>query len=335
MLRANCWTPLEDALLKQHHGNAHWTELLRLLPGRSRGAISGRAHFLGLTRSKRNHDNPRGPLQYRNADATRLVQESQEAYYWLGFLVADGHFSKSGSIKLAISADDEQQITRFREFVRHKGMVSRTIHGGNRADMLTVSLYAPEVVLALQDSLGVTSQKTYLPPVVERVPDDYFLSFFVGLIDGDGCIRRQRGRRDAIMHILLHPSWADTLNEMAARVYRLLGIARPSPQSKLDSNGYAVIYFAYGPALKGLKLHASGHGLPVLHRKWSCVDETYTGNKEACALWLPKAVALRQAGLTYNTIAMQLRLNLGTVKSKLGGKNGIMRRFESSGENQV
>ena len=54
---ANKWPPMKEALLRDHYATMPWPELIALL-GRTRRAIYGKAHNLGLTRVEKNvrHD---------------------------------------------------------------------------------------------------------------------------------------------------------------------------------------------------------------------------------------------------------------------------------------
>lgn len=48
----NPWQPEEEVLLVEHYGKVPWDELERLIPGRTRIALKGRAQILGLAQPK-------------------------------------------------------------------------------------------------------------------------------------------------------------------------------------------------------------------------------------------------------------------------------------------
>lgn len=58
-----------------------------------------------------------------NANLQRLLEDTPEAFYWIGFLLADGSFSK-GRIRFAIK--DVEQLYRFGTFIDYTGTYGET-----------------------------------------------------------------------------------------------------------------------------------------------------------------------------------------------------------------
>lgn len=56
-----------------------------------------------------------------NANLHKLLENSVEAFYWIGFLLADGSFS-NGKIRFAIK--DIEQLYKFGDFICYTGAYS-------------------------------------------------------------------------------------------------------------------------------------------------------------------------------------------------------------------
>lgn len=56
-------------------------------------------------------------LLQRNKKLYKLLENSPEAYYWLGFLFADGHFTQSNRLVLSVSIKDKVHLERFIKFI--------------------------------------------------------------------------------------------------------------------------------------------------------------------------------------------------------------------------
>lgn len=59
----------------------------------------------------------------------KLLLETEEAYYWAGFLTADGSFSKNFRLSLKLSKKDKSHEYKFRNFIGYSGYA--TICTGN------------------------------------------------------------------------------------------------------------------------------------------------------------------------------------------------------------
>lgn len=56
-------------------------------------------------------------LVQRSKKLYKLLENSPEAYYWLGFLFADGHFTQSNRLILSLSIKDKEQLEKFIKFI--------------------------------------------------------------------------------------------------------------------------------------------------------------------------------------------------------------------------
>ena len=102
------WTDDEINLLKKMWDMDSKSDILKSFPNRSYTGIMVAAHKIGLHKDK--------SILSHNKLAI-LLEEKNEIYYWLGFLMADGHFSKLNDIKLAVSAKDLNHLEKFGKLI--------------------------------------------------------------------------------------------------------------------------------------------------------------------------------------------------------------------------
>ena len=155
---------------------------------------------------------------------SNLLQETREAYYWAGFLAADGGINHiTWRLKFNLAATDRGQVIKFSNFIECPNV---------RTEKNT------SVALAIQDksSIPIFARKFDFKPRKKENPptditwmsDEMFIAFLIGFIDGDGTINHQSGgRRDSQIQIKLHSSWLNILKQMADRVSLITGLHIP------------------------------------------------------------------------------------------------------------
>ena len=47
----------------------------------------------------------------------KLLEETNEKYYWLGFLLADGSFGKKKELKIGLSNKDKEHLIKLQNFL--------------------------------------------------------------------------------------------------------------------------------------------------------------------------------------------------------------------------
>lgn len=146
----------------------------------------------------------------RKCDMSPLLEETPEAYYWIGFLLSDGHFS-NGRVVFHLKLIDSEHVIKFAKFINWTGtFIDRKELG------IRVEPKHTEVVNELINKFDIKQAKTYNPPKTLLIHDAELLKCLViGFIDGDGNITRQtRGRKDFMIRIKLHSSWFNILKEI-------------------------------------------------------------------------------------------------------------------------
>jgi len=106
-----------------------------------------------------------------------------EALYWLGFLFADGHISKSNTLELCLSRTDIGHIEKFRAFLKSDYPIK---FGTRRNTVLKIG--TPGVVERAR-VLGLGARSLMRVPSSEMAQSR---DFWRGAVDGDGTLYLRR-----------------------------------------------------------------------------------------------------------------------------------------------
>lgn len=193
-----------------------------------------------------------------------LLEETPEAYYWIGFLLADGHFDNGKRIIVGLAEHDRDHLERFAKYIGYKGTINLVKKGPYSA--VRLSAMDTEVVGKLCEKFDIKSNKTHNPPkTLNWIPEDLFLCLMAGLIDGDGNISNFRGRKDAFIRIKQEKSWLPILKEFAKYF-------KEEDRVKINKQGYAEVEITGFPKIRELKKKLLEYNLPLMDRKWSKID---------------------------------------------------------------
>lgn len=193
-----------------------------------------------------------------------LLEETPEAYYWVGFLLADGHFENGKRIVVGLAEHDRDHLEKFAKYIGYNGTISLVKKGPYSA--VRLSAMNTEVVGKLCEKFDIKSNKTYNPPkTLNWIPEDLFLCLMAGLIDGDGNISNFYGRKDAFIRIKQEKSWLPILKEFAKYF-------KEEDRVKINKRGYAEVEITGFPKIRELKKKLLEYNLPLMDRKWSKID---------------------------------------------------------------
>ena len=136
-----------------------------------------------------------------NANIINLMNESNEAYYWLGFIMADGHFNKNKQLQINLAKKDLNHLKKFARFIEFKGELKKP----------KISVGYTKINDWLIKNFNVTNNKTYNPCDLNNLTGDNLFSVCIGFIDGDGCISH-----NGVLRIKCHKSWLSNINKIAS-----------------------------------------------------------------------------------------------------------------------
>lgn len=265
------WTAVDDELLRMRWSEAKTKEdLTASFPGRTYNSLMLRAGKLGVKS---------GSVRKRkNGSLELLIEKNLESFYLWGFIMADGHVSDCGSVFLNQLNSERKYIERLYSLLGGKpeGIKLRrstSNYNGEELLMCQGRIGHKQVIDQLRPLIGLSSNKTYTPPIIEYffLPDIFF-SFFIGMLDGDGSIWiSNKGVSSPTFQMTLHLNWLDVLNKMSAKLFEYYGV---STNVKTTKNGYALIECADQSSMR--KMYELSKSIPIkMERKWSKLAEYY------------------------------------------------------------
>lgn len=294
-MRKNGWTNHETSILVVSR-NKDTSELQKLLPQRKRTAIIARLHKLRLVRNK-------------NENLRILLDETHISYYWIGYLLADGHFSKNNRLQLCISIRDKSHAMNLYNFLKMKTKIFETkqMSMGKIRDYIRIAVMNKEFISLIKQKFDISNNKTYNPPkvkVLEKLNKELLTSLFIGFIDGDGHIW-QKNRQSSI-RIEGYKTWLDIFLFFRKL---FLDMSYTFIKPKINNDGLAYLICNNNAMISFLKRHITKHKLPVLSRKWDKIDEIYKNRKLILSEDIEMAKKLRQNNLSYKKIANIMKIS--------------------------
>ena len=298
------WTKQEKNILKKHYKNTEKEKLKKMLPERSWTGIMQYAEKLDI---KRGYD------LIRATNVKKLLLETPKAYYWMGFLMADGHFTVK-RITVGLSIKDVEHIKKFAKFISANYSKGNSKCCGKYYGNCSVKAANSDIVPLLRQKFGIQNNKTHHPCHIVKIKNkDLLLSLIIGFIDGDGSISKQTNRTDAFMRIKCHSSWLFNLQFISNTICKDCDL-KPNI-AKINKQGYAAVAFSNSIILKFLKAKGKELKLPVLKRKWNLIDENYISKFEKYKYIVEEVRILVEEGLTGYKIAQILnRSNVGIYR---------------------
>ncbi len=263
-------TEKEVGTLKEIWASASRADIRKIFPKRRYASLAQRARKLGLKNNR--HRNSKG-------DLTPLLSDSYAAYYWLGFIIADGHLSKQNALSVCVSVKDKIHLQKLADLlktqIRHRNTEGSFKANTHKARAVLISVGDSFLVPKIREKFGMEkTNKTYNPPVIPEMNREQFLSFLAGYIDGDGCIAKQGDygkykREDTVIQVKCHNSWFNILCEMENRLYKELNFFLERNHVRITKQGYAFWKVSNNKIIKKLKAELINFNLPIMERKWS------------------------------------------------------------------
>lgn len=195
----------------------------------------------------------------------KLLNNSLQSFYILGFLFADGHFNNTGRIKLLVKQSDKDIIDKIVQYlgIQDSITVSEKGYGFQCMDTYTSQI--------LKNKYEIFSNKTYKPCDISSLQGDEFMAFLIGFIDGDGSICFRTDTKSPKITIKLHKSWEDNLNYIGKTLYGICG-KNKHPKAidiKQKQGIYTTITFGDRDVLNMLINFIQTNNLFYLERKWN------------------------------------------------------------------
>lgn len=251
------WKDIEIDYLINNYRHTAKKQLISDL-GINWSSIKTKAKELKLKRQTKQMDKIQGNPKI-------LLEETYVSYYWIGFLLADGHFSKKYRLKLSLSIKDNDHIKKFAEYI-NASIIYEASHLGYPAVTIMDSFNIKNIM----KKFDINSNKTYNPPdlnIFKNISDDLMFCLICGFIDGDGCIRKQYNRDDVVISIKIHNSWDKILKYFFIFLQKYFNIEMKSKLHYIDNCVYLLL--SNNKLIKEMKKKIILFSLPVMDRKWA------------------------------------------------------------------
>lgn len=210
------------------------------------------------------------------------------SFYWLGFLLADGHFriKPKNTVELSVELSDRdldhmQKLLLFlgRSIDTYTSRTRITTLCNHQQTHVSFRLSSNKELFDLVTTFDIHSNKTEYPPKIENYNSlslNYKYSLLIGYIDGDGYVRGRKGCRDGKLEC--HISWKDFYSFFSTILTsgKLVETIRPDKQNKAS-----ITLYLSSKDIKQLYLFAIDNKLPILYRKWESVKKSLSfGEKD-------------------------------------------------------
>lgn len=233
----------------------------------------------------------------------RLLSEELETYYWIGFLLADGHISLN---RLNLTNKDRVVLENFCKYLglEESCIKSRVVNNGI---YYYVSVMDIENADKIRNKFDWRDRKTYNPPIEMSLPQDKKMAIAIGFIDGDGSINFRHNKTSFHISIRCHSSWFYFLKWLYGNC-------------NINKDGYAASYITDSEVCKSLKKFSLEFNLPILERKWDKVDLNFISKNKisrdrilAVEKYLKEGLSRKEIakllGVTYHAVIMIIRRN--------------------------
>jgi len=301
------WTDLEEKIFLENYEKLSNRDLQKLLPDRSIEAIKTRAAKILKLKKK--------IIAVRIGNVEPLLHDTPEAYYWIGFIFADGSILGGNRLSVTISSSDVDHLRKLSNLLgcnitAYKRKLDQRV-------FCSVRVKDSKLVPELCRKFDLKKSKTQNPPIINIEDNDFFIAFLAGFIDGDGNITNVAGNRGVNIRIKLHASWIDNLLYIEKRVYEAVNHTsfRGNVLSKINSSGYAQLCISDGSLLRKLKTKALKMKLPLIERKWNKIDCSKISKYESSNALRHNVINLLDCGESLSSISKRLNKNYQTIYS--------------------
>jgi len=254
-----------------------------------------------------------------------LLEETNLAYYWLGFILADGCISNNKRLGIGLSTKDNNHLIKLTDILNCENPKFRKTSNGY--DSCGFSLQDTHNIPKFCKKFDIKPAKTFNPPNIEifkKMSDELFLSFLCGYIDGDGCIKYQFKRKDVTITIHVHSSWLLVLKYIETRLFSILSINNKCSNSGVWKDGYAYLKICDNTIIRQLKKIVIKLNIPLLERKWDKIDLALKNIHEKVENRFIKILKLKNEGYSIGAISEILNITYNTVYNTLKSRGQLL-----------
>ena len=255
------WTDEEVAKLEQVYTNSTNEDLRKLFPWASDFTLWSKGSRLGLSKNRQVIIEKR----YVETQLIKLLDDTPEAAYWIGFLISDGYFSNR-SLEIEVARVDINHLKTLSTYLGSPNI--NYVKNNTQARMTIVDRH---VIPKIREKFGIEDKKTYNP--LKKLPyssGKLLCCFLAGLIDGDGHISSTQSFKRILIKV--HKNWSSFFEILSINIAESFGELKFG-KTYLTSNSYCVFELADQIQLTWFKRLLLTNKLPLMKRKWDKIDE--------------------------------------------------------------
>lgn len=252
-------------------------------------------------------------------NAWRLMEDSPESNYWLGYLLADGCFYLDGKIGFGQSGKNKQAVLEFAKFIGFGGKI-QVSEGGHR---LIVEFGDKEICSDYCLKFGIPrglekdeTTKTYIPPDFHHIKSRLgcYYSFLAGLVAGDGSV--DEGHCTIGMHKNYLP-FLQNINPEAKLVERKI------KDESWSTDPWKASCYIGTDQLQQIYQTALANKIPLVKQKWQSVLSRVVRIEAETLFFDNRKIEMQglvAAGWPRVKIAKKLGISQASVSMILSGK---------------
>ena len=228
--------------------------------------------------------------------------------------MADGYCHDKKQMSITLAEKDADHLRKLGEYLNLENHSFYTYSLNSRNYVRLTISSSKTLIGPVLSKFDWNLRKTYNPPnekVFREFGIEKSLVWFIGYIDGDGCIQNQTGRPDVKISIQMHISWSNVIKYMHEIVDSRFCFKTAAPRAVLKS------VFRYDICdtrlVKGIKVFAESNGLPTMLRKWDKIDLTSVHRHDKANQLQVRIFDLRSDGLTIKEVSEKLGIPVNTV----------------------
>lgn len=146
--------------------------------------------FYNLTERQVNYRTKNWGLDYskkKQVDELFFSSGTKEAYYWAGFIAADGSIEEDRNrLAIGLAVIDTVHLEKFKKAIKSQHDICPFMKGA----AVRIRFNSNQIVKDLRDIFNITGRKTYTY-ILPNIEEEYLLlEFLRGYIDGDGHLEK-------------------------------------------------------------------------------------------------------------------------------------------------
>ena len=196
----------------------------------------------------------------------KLLNETNQSFYWLGFLIADGSFHDS-TFDLGLAEKDKEHLEEFSKFISY----NKEIKYRKESKSYRLTFNNKTSIPKVMSKYCISNNKTYNPIKFDIFKDydrELLLSLLIGVIDGDGHIARNGGPNAFSIKITAHEVWESFYKSLFECINLPFNIVKVNNTNTITIAIYRKEYINI--LIENISINKIYH----LNRKWNKIFES-------------------------------------------------------------